>query len=265
MTPYFSIITVTFNAAEVLEATIRSIRNQTFKDYEWIVIDGASSDATVSVARRNLMSADSLISEPDNGIYDAMNKGLRLAQGKFVNFLNAGDAYADADVLEAVHGASKDVDVIYGDSWLALPDGLTRYRRAGPIKRAIKRRMPFWHQSMFTDRETHLRHQFDTSFRISADYAVIASMFVAGARLRYLSRPLNINEICPTAASVRGLIRSAREDYRVRTEILGCPPLVERCRYLRKRTHIALVKGIRFLPDRLISSIIPKPLRRRLY
>ena len=124
-TPFFSIITVVYNAEDVLEGTARSLMEQSTTDYEWIVVDGASKDATLDIARRFAVEGrDTVVSEPDRGVYDAMNKGLRLAQGEVVQFLNAGDRLANAEVLAHVAAAfGEDVDAVYGDTILELADG----------------------------------------------------------------------------------------------------------------------------------------------
>ena len=111
-----SIITVVYNDAENLSKTIASIRSQRFTDYEVIVIDGKSSDQTLDVIVNNEHCIDRWISEPDNGIYDAMNKGIGIARGEYIEFLNAGDAFKGADSLESVFSDNNlEYDIIYGE------------------------------------------------------------------------------------------------------------------------------------------------------
>jgi len=264
--PFFSIITVTRNAEAELPVTVRSLRAQTFTDYEWIIIDGASTDNTVEIARNCFNpDRDILVSEPDNGVYEAMNKGLRLASGSYVNFLNAGDAYADADALKAVRDTCQGADVIYGDTVFVLRGGMTRYRRVGPIERTISHRMPVCHQSTFTARRLHMVYPFDTSYTVAADYAAIASMFVGGAHMRYVERPLNVDTIRPDAVSIRGRVSAAKEHRRIRTEILRQSLLVAQYRYLKDRAHIAIVKHLQTIPDGLLRRLLPESVRRRIY
>ncbi len=98
----FSIITITYNAAQVLQRTLDSVRSQTFRDFEHLIIDGASTDGTLDL----LAGYDAtVVSEPDRGIYDAMNKGLRMAKGDYVVFMNAGDTFHDAQTLQRVAAA----------------------------------------------------------------------------------------------------------------------------------------------------------------
>ena len=110
-----TIITVCRNHAKELEKTIQSVENQTWQKKEYIVIDGASTDETLEVIQQHGDSITQWISEPDQGIYDAMNKGIRLAQGQWVIFMNAGDTFASTDTLQRVFQESQEADVIYGD------------------------------------------------------------------------------------------------------------------------------------------------------
>ncbi len=112
-----SIITVTYNAEKELPATMQSISEQTFGDYEHLVVDGASSDGTLAVAERYASGRTRVVSEPDQGLYDAMNKGLRLAEGDYVMFLNAGDALVGRDALARIaRGLETGADVAYGQT-----------------------------------------------------------------------------------------------------------------------------------------------------
>lgn len=114
--PLVSIITVTLNNAAGLANTVNSVARQTYRVFEFIVIDGGSSDGTLEIIKESEEIITTWISEPDLGIYDAMNKGLSLASGIFVNFLNAGDTYAQTDTLERIFGKNGDgYDIIYGD------------------------------------------------------------------------------------------------------------------------------------------------------
>lgn len=116
--PKFSIITVTYNAANYLEETLKSVFKQTNKDFEYLIIDGASTDKTLDIINRNKENISLLVSEPDKGIYDAMNKGLKLAKGEFVWFLNAGDAIISENFIDKAINLLKktNADVLYGEA-----------------------------------------------------------------------------------------------------------------------------------------------------
>ncbi len=173
-TPLFSIITITYNAGDVLKPTMLSVSDQSFRDFEHIIVDGASTDDTVSIARR--MGGDSLriISEKDNGLYDAMNKGLAMARGKYVVFLNAGDTFAAPITLRLYsEAASKDPDIIYGDTLIVDADRKVK----GPRHLAAPQELTFesfadgmliCHQAFVVRR--NLAPKYDLSYRFSADY-----------------------------------------------------------------------------------------------
>ncbi len=128
--PLISIITITFNAAGTLPITLKSIAEQTFADFEHLVVDGASTDDTILIARRMGRPGVRIVSEPDKGLYDAMNKGLRLARGTYVLFLNSGDRFHAPDTLEAYARAIGNMmpDIIYGDTDIVNASG----QRLGP-------------------------------------------------------------------------------------------------------------------------------------
>ena len=119
-----SIITITYNAAPFLERTIKSIIGQTSRDFEYLVIDGGSKDGTLKIIEQYRKHIDYLVSEPDKGLYDAMNKGLQAATGDYVWFMNAGDEIYDARVLEKVVAeARKGADVIWGETLFVKEGG----------------------------------------------------------------------------------------------------------------------------------------------
>ena len=120
MEHFFSIITITFNASAVIEPTLRSIKSQTFLDYEYIVVDGASNDDTLAKVKNSGIKNMKVISEHDNGLYDAMNKGIKKATGQYLIFLNAGDSFVNENVLTMYARASNDgtADIIYGQTCL---------------------------------------------------------------------------------------------------------------------------------------------------
>ena len=117
-----SIITICYNEPN-LERTCESIVNQTFQDFEWIVVDGGSNQETQEIWNRYKDRIDKFISEPDNGRYDAMNKGISLATGEYLNFMNAGDYFADKDVLQNVVNKNLDKDIVFGDLGNINTDG----------------------------------------------------------------------------------------------------------------------------------------------
>jgi glycosyltransferase involved in cell wall biosynthesis len=170
-----SVITVCRNAAATIGETLTSFFAQTYADKQLIVVDGASTDDTVSIARRFACEQMTIISEPDLGLYDAMNKGLRLFDGDAVGFLNADDRFHDGDTLTAVVAALQSADICYGD--LDYVDQVRRRRvvrrwRATPWRKGAFRRgwMPP-HPTFYCRREVvQSVGGFDLSYRLAADY-----------------------------------------------------------------------------------------------
>ena len=132
-TPKFSIITVTYNAEAVLEDTIQSVISQTYHHVEYIIVDGASKDSTLSIIDRYRDRITRIVSEPDKGLYDAMNKGIRLATGDYLCFLNAGDSFHEDDTLQQMVrsiSGNELPDVLYGETELVDKEGhFIRMRR----------------------------------------------------------------------------------------------------------------------------------------
>ena len=130
--PKFSIITVTYNAEKVLEDTIQSIVTQSYKNVEYIIVDGGSTDGTLTIVNKYKEHIHTIVSEPDKGLYDAMNKGIKLATGDYLCFLNAGDGlHEDDTLLRIVHSLTGTIlpDVIYGETDIVDDEGHFLYKR----------------------------------------------------------------------------------------------------------------------------------------
>ena len=161
-----SIITVNYNDSKGLEHTIKSIISQSFHDYEFIVIDGGSTDDSVNIIRKYEQYINYWVSEPDGGIYPGMNKGLRLAQGEYVNFMNGGDCYHSSDVLEKIFSLDTDADIITGNH---AENGLKNVGQGGVTMLDLYK----WaidHQASFIRRELALGHPYDEKYRIVSDW-----------------------------------------------------------------------------------------------
>lgn len=193
-----SVITICYNSAVTIAKTLTSVHSQTFQDIEHILIDGASRDNTLEIIRETPNRVAYLSSEPDSGIYDAMNKGLAKATGDLVCFLNADDVYADSEIIESVvhEFRNADLDVLYGDVAFFrsdMPEKIVRRFRSD--KFAPKRIAWGWmpaHPSLFMRRELYARlGGFKTDYRIAGDYEFVARAFVScNLKYRYLPRVL---------------------------------------------------------------------------
>ena len=161
-----SIITVNYNDAKGLERTIKSVISQSYHDFEFIVIDGGSSDKSLGIIKKYEQHIDYWVSEPDGGIYQGMNKGLRQAKGDYVNFMNSGDNFHSADVLERIFALDTDADIITG-THAGSPhpnvgkDGISLYTLCtGAVD----------HQASFIKRDVALRHPYDENYKIVSDW-----------------------------------------------------------------------------------------------
>lgn len=176
LTPKFSVITVTYNAAAVLEDTIQSVITQTYHHVEYIIVDGGSTDGTLDIVAQYRDRIATIVSEPDKGLYDAMNKGMRLATGDYLCFLNAGDSFHEDDTLQSIaHSLTGNAlpDVIYGQTELVDSEGhFVRMRRLSAPEhlnwKSFRQGMLVCHQAFFAKRA--LAEPYDLRYRFSADF-----------------------------------------------------------------------------------------------
>lgn len=171
MTKYVkvSIVTVCFNAIDVIEKTILSVIEQTFIGYEFIIVDGGSSDGTLDVIKRYENRISKWISEPDNGIYNAMNKGVLMASGEYIIFMNAGDTFynKEALVLAVSEIEISKADVIVGKSINKL--GMQSALKESELSLFMIYKYGFCHQAAFIRRNLLIEHPYDEDYRIASD------------------------------------------------------------------------------------------------
>ena len=186
LSPTFSIITVTYNAEATIEVTLRSVQQQTYRQIEHIIVDGGSKDHTLSIIEAFKDDYLRVISEPDKGLYDAMNKGIRLAKGEYLCFLNAGDTFHEADTLEKMIKSSRNSivnrqssivncqwSIMYGET--AIVDANRRFlhmrRHQAPEElswKSFKQGMLVCHQAFFVKRS--LAEPYDLQYKYSSDF-----------------------------------------------------------------------------------------------
>ena len=222
-----SLVTATYNAADTVADSLRSAARQTHPDVEHWVIDGGSRDGTQAVVQAHAERLAGFVSEPDDGIYDALNKGIARATGEVVGFLHADDVLADDETLATIAAAFADptVDAVYGDlTYVDRADTakVIRYWRAGAYARAQLAQgwMPP-HPTFYVRRSVYQRlGGFDTRYRISADYdCVVRFLFVGGIRAVYIPRVLVCMRVGGVSnRSLRTIARKSREDLRIMRE-----------------------------------------------
>lgn len=185
MKPLISVVTVCFNAVKDIEKTILSVINQTYENIEYIIIDGGSTDGTVDVIKKYADRITYWISEPDKGIYDAMNKGIKVATGEWINFMNAGDSFYSKDVIEKfLPFIDEDTYIAYGDTMMICSFGNV-LRKNLPIE-AMTHSMVPGHQATLINTDYHRRHLYDTSYKSSADFDFFHKAYLSKVKFQYI-------------------------------------------------------------------------------
>lgn len=188
--PLVSIITVCYNSEKYIADTIESVLNQTYKKYEYIIVDGGSTDDTLKIIQNYKEHISVLISEPDKGIYDAMNKSAGLAKGEWIIFLNSGDRLYKNNTLEKIFSKKNYfVDFIYGDCRVTYNSGFSRIAKARKIEELWKG-MVFSHQSLFTNLEVFKEYKFNIDNKIAGDFEFIYRCYSKRYKFYYLNFPV---------------------------------------------------------------------------
>jgi glycosyltransferase involved in cell wall biosynthesis len=193
--PKVSIITVCYNCVDSLKFTVDSIRQQYYSNIEYIIIDGESSDGSVEFIEANLDLISYWVSEPDKGIYDAMNKGIIAASGDWIIFMNAGDTFVNNQTLNHLMSITYPSDclIIFGDHCVRRGSDKERVIRAGSPQSLIFGSQ-FCHQSALISLEHHKRNLFDINVKIVADFDFFLKSKIAGAKFCYANLPISCIE-----------------------------------------------------------------------
>ncbi len=216
-----SIITIAYNSAETIEDTIKSVLAQTYADLEYIVVDGASKDRTMDIVNSYSERISTIVSEPDKGIYDAMNKGVQLATGDVIGILNSDDFYADTEVISDIvkQFTSSRADAVYADLTYVERNNtnkVIRYWKAGTYKpgQFLKGWMPP-HPTFFLKSEIYKKHgTYSTELKSAADYELMLRMIHKHQiQVDYLPRVITLmREGGESNVSLKNRIRANKED-----------------------------------------------------
>lgn len=215
----FSIITINLNNKVGLEKTIKSVLSQTFNDYEFIIIDGNSTDGSKEVIKKYQSFINYSVSEPDGGIYEAMNKGTSVAQGDYCNFLNSGDCYHDSTVLEHFSKMDQSSDVLTGCHDLAFGRNVGEHG----VTMLDLFRWSYNHQESFIKRELCIKYPYDVKYRLAADRKFFIEAFVKGNYSLSFTGKLVV-DVEPGGISSRHLDECEREILQILHEFL--PPRI---------------------------------------
>ena len=183
-----SIITVNLNNRDGLQRTIDSVVSQTFTDYEWIVIDGGSTDGSRELIEQYADHFAYWCSEPDKGIYNAMNKGIAHAKGDWLQFLNSGDCLYEKNTLEKVFAKEHEADVIYGNA--IMDDNKTLFIYPSRLSLSYITKHNISHQASFYKITLFKDKMYDEQFKVIADYVLIIEFAISGKIFKYVDQIL---------------------------------------------------------------------------
>jgi putative colanic acid biosynthesis glycosyltransferase len=240
---FFSIITICKNNFIELKKTNNSIISQTNNNYEWIVIDGNSKDNTQKWLKSNHLA--NWISETDNGIYDAMNKGILMAKGKYLIFMNSGDCFDCNSVLsnsQVIIEQQKFPAFVYGDSVDISENGSSYYRKAKNHKKNWKG-MITQHQAMFFNREKLGNLKYLEDYELSGDYAFISSFLNNLNKNDILYLNFSICKFSMGGLNETKRFKALKEDYKIRKEIINLPMYSNLTLYFLHYIHATIKKS----------------------
>lgn len=216
-----TIVTVCYNTKDVIEETLRSVLLQNYRPIEYIIIDGLSTDGTMNIVKKYKTQFESkgfifqVLSERDNGIYDAMNKAISMSTGKWINFMNAGDRFCDENVISDVliREIPNDIKAIYGNVIRRKKYGLRRQN--GAIPESVLNKMPACHQAIFADVQEMKNHPFDLQFKLCADYNFMYNLYKRGGKFLPVSVDVASFDAENGASTIHKL-QTKREDARIK-------------------------------------------------
>lgn len=224
MNPQISVIIVTFNSVKYLKGAIESFLKQDYANKELVIIDGGSKDGTVDIIKQYEKQIGYWCSEPDKGIYDAMNKGWRRASGEYMLYLGCDDRLLDG-ALSALGDKANGADLVFGDVKCLHAGGVVRERVTTTDFDVIRKHAIFSHQSLIMKRSVFEKYNgFDCSYRVLADYHLILRAYLGGAKMQYVHQFILLFNM----GGVSGFTyRSDKEKLRIHTELksIPCPRL----------------------------------------
>jgi glycosyltransferase involved in cell wall biosynthesis len=214
--PKVTVITVVYNAVSLIETTIRSVLEQDYPNLEYIVIDGGSDDGTLTIIESYRDRISYSISEPDNGIYDAMNKGIAHTSGTWINFMNAGDSFVDRHILSQVFNEiASDTDIAAGGIHYIENDGSKVYKPARGLEYRFHG-MFCYHQAMLTKTALMKEYLFNTVFKIAADYDFVLKCAHKNKQFQFFDYPIANHRF--GGVSEHNMIKARIEDLFIQTQ-----------------------------------------------
>jgi glycosyltransferase involved in cell wall biosynthesis len=212
-TPKITIITVVFNDENNIEKTILSVISQAYENLEYIIVDGGSTDRTLDIISKYDKLISSFISEPDDGIYHAMNKGIDLATGEWILFLNSSDMLFDSQVLKKINFIQpQTVQIIYGDVETRYSD-FSSFYKAGNLDK-LPYSMQFSHQSTFFKTSLHKNNKYSIEYKLASDFHFILSQYLLDPE-QFLYQPIVVSSVSTGGVSDRKTYFSIVERWKI--------------------------------------------------
>jgi glycosyltransferase involved in cell wall biosynthesis len=222
LAPHISVITINFNHLKELQKTFVNVASQTYKNIEYIIIDGGSQDGTIDFLQEHSKYLSYWISERDHGIYDAMNKGVKVAKGEWIIFMNSGDTFSQESTIEQIAlYLDRSNDVVYGGFELIVDDEYGyRVSQHQPEDLAqIWHQIPTCHQSVFVRRELQSQYPFDLSLSWCADHDFLARLYQLGSKFQEI--PIIVSKFDASGGKVRDLLTYNRERWSICRKYFG--------------------------------------------
>jgi glycosyltransferase involved in cell wall biosynthesis len=208
-----TIITVVYNGISYIEETIDSVLNQSYENIEYIIIDGNSNDGTKDVLTKfNNIKSIKIVSDKDNGIYDAMNKGISLATGNWINFMNAGDIFFNNDTLKDIFSLDcSNATIIYGDLMVTY-NGFSKIQKATNLVN-LKYGMCFSHQSTFFETSFAKRNLYNLKFKLASDFDLIYKAYSADRLFVY--RNIIVSNVISNGIADKNRVKTLNEYFEI--------------------------------------------------
>lgn len=209
-----------YNAQENIKSTIDSVAAQEFSDYEYLIIDGLSTDDTVNIAKsfkhrfKEKEINFTIYSEKDKGIFDAMNKGIDKAMGEWIIFMNAGDSFYSDEILSQTSTYLSDLteDIVYGST--VVSDGIHYQLKKGSSPSDLPKSVPFYHQSVFVKRKLLIAYKFDISYKIAGDYELFVRLWKDKRKFKRI--PIIVSLFDLSGVSSKNLYKSDKEVFEIK-------------------------------------------------
>lgn len=209
----YSIITINYNNKEGLRRTIESVVSQTCRDYEYIIIDGGSTDGSADVIAEYADRITYWVSEKDDGIYNAMNKGIRQAHGQYVNFMNSGDAFYDDSVLERIGKKLHDEDIMVGEVYDSQSHAQLSLPPEGDVSMYHLYSCAIPHQGAFVRLNLQQKYPFDEHLRIASDWAFfLRTIIFDHCSIKFVSEPVALYDTTGVSSVNSILMRKEKEE-----------------------------------------------------